>query len=94
MDAAGTKYRYNFQRCAFTNNVKLTGWGRYNIELDRFVLRVQTTGRWTCDLQYVRRGERITITGKCNGKPIRVDRADQDRDKHQMPDLNAPKHDS
>jgi pimeloyl-ACP methyl ester carboxylesterase len=91
MDNAGTKYRFNFDRCAFTNNVKMTGWGRYNIELDRFVLNIKTTGRWTCNIQYVRRGERINITGKCNGKPVKADLADVDRDKHQMPDLNAPK---
>ena len=69
----------------------MTGWGRYNIELDRFVLNIKTTGRWTCNIQYVRRGERINITGKCNGKPVKADLADVDRDKHQMPDLNAPK---
>ena len=93
MDNAGTKYRFNFDHCAFTNNVQLTGWGRYNIELDRFVLNVKVTGRWSCDVQYIRRGDRVSVIGKCNGKPIRTDRQDRDREKHQLPDLEAPKHD-
>lgn len=93
MDSAGTKYRFNFDRCEFTSNFRMTGWGRYNIELDRFVLNIKTTGRWTCDVEYVRRGERVSVTGKCNGKPIRADRNDGDRDKHQMPNLSEPKQD-
>jgi hypothetical protein len=93
MDNAGTKYRFNFDRCAFTKNFRMTGWGRYNIELDRFVLNIKTTGRWSCNVQYVRRGEQIRITGKCNGKPVRADFAVADRDQPQMPDLNAPKQD-
>ena len=93
MDAAGTKYRFDFNQCEFTANFRMTGWGRYNIELDRFVLNIKTTGRWTCNVEYVRRGERVNVTGKCNGKPIQADREDSDRDKHQMPSLNAPKQD-
>ena len=69
----------------------MTGSGLYNIELDRFVLNVTTTGRWSCNVEYVRRGERINVSGKCNGKPLRIDREDSDRDKHQMPDLNELK---
>ena len=93
IDAAGTKYRFNFERCAFTKNFRMTGWGRYNIELDRFVLNVKTTGRWNCNVEYVRRGERVNVTGKCNGKPIQADREDSNLDKHQMPNLNVPKQD-
>ena len=88
---AGTRYEFNLRRCALTNNFIMTGEGTYNIEADRFVLRVQTTGRWICNLKYVRTGDRINVTGRCNGKPINADRPDNDRDKHQMPDLNAPK---
>lgn len=93
MDAAGTKYRFNFERCAFTKNFRMTGWGRYNIELDRFVLNIKTTGRWSCKVQYVRRGETIRITGKCNGKPVKANFVDLDHDNHQMPDLNRLKKD-
>lgn len=93
MDSAGTKYRFNFDRCGFTKNFQMTGWGRYNIELDRFVLNVKVTGRWSCDVEYVRRGDRVNVNGKCNGKPIKADRADTNRDKHQMPALNEPKQD-
>ena len=71
----------------------MTGSGRYNLELDRFVLNVKTTGRWSCNVQYVRRGEQIRITGKCNGKPVNANLSDVNRDQHQMPDLNAPKQD-
>jgi pimeloyl-ACP methyl ester carboxylesterase len=91
MNNAGTRYNFDFERCAFTENFKITGSGLYNVELDRFVLNVTTTGRWSCNVEYVRRGERINITGKCNGKPIRADREDNDRDKHLMPDLYETK---
>ena len=91
MDNTGTKYRFNFERCAFTKNFRMTGWGRYNIELDRFVLKVKTTGRWSCNVQYVRRGEHIHISGKGNGKPVKAKLADVDQ--HQMPDLHVSKHD-
>ena len=89
----GIKYLFDFDRCEFTANFRITGTGRYNTELDRFVLNIKTTGRWRCDVQYIRRGERVNVTGKCNGKPIQADRDDIDRDKHQMPDLDAPKQD-
>jgi pimeloyl-ACP methyl ester carboxylesterase len=87
----GIKYLFEFDRCEFFANFRMTGTGRYNTELDRFVLNIKTTGRWRCDVQYIRRGERVNVTGKCNGKPIQTDREDSDRDKHQMPDLDASK---
>jgi len=93
MNNAGTRYRFNFDRCAFTANFKMTGSGVYNIELDRFVLDVKTTGRWTCDVEYVRRGDRVNLSGKCNGKPIKADRADKDSNRHQVPTLYEPKKD-
>jgi hypothetical protein len=71
----------------------LTGNGFYNTENDRFVLAVKTSGRWTCSLKYVRTGERLNITGKCNGRSINADRDDDAREKHQMPALNQPKQD-
>jgi hypothetical protein len=89
----GIKYLFGFDRCEFTDNVRMTGNGRYNTELDRFVLNVRTTGRWNCNVQYVRRGERVNITGQCNGKPIKADMNDGDHHKHQMPELDAPKQD-
>jgi hypothetical protein len=71
----------------------LTGDGSYHIENDRFVLEVKTAGRWTCNLKYVRHGEKLNITGKCNGKSINADRDDDAREKHQVPSLNEPKED-
>jgi hypothetical protein len=94
MDRAGTKYRFEFDRCEFIANFRMTGSGRYNIELDRFVLNIKTTGRWTCDVEYVRRGDRINITGKCNGKPVKTDQPDQNKEFHQVPDLAQPQKDN
>jgi hypothetical protein len=68
----------------------MTGTGLYNTELDRFALDIKTTGRWVCDLRYVRRGEKITLSGKCNGKPINADLLDQNQKQHQFPELNEP----
>lgn len=62
---AGTKYNFTLDHCAFTKNFTLTGTGSYNTNNDRFVLDVSTTGRWKCDLKYVRAGEDVKITGKC-----------------------------
>jgi pimeloyl-ACP methyl ester carboxylesterase len=90
LSGSGTKYNFTLNRCAFTSNFKLTGSGFYNTDLDRFVLNLQTTGRWTCDLRYVRRGEKITLSGKCNGKPINADWMNQNQRQPQVPALNGP----
>jgi hypothetical protein len=71
----------------------MNGTGHYNTENDRFVLDIKTTGRWACDVEYVRQGDRVAVHGQCNGKPVQVDHNDIDRDKHKMPDLEAPKQD-
>jgi hypothetical protein len=63
----------------------MTGTGSYNADTDRFVLEVSTTGRWKCNLKYVRSGERINITGKCDGKPVNDNHNDKDQDKHKAP---------
>jgi hypothetical protein len=90
---AGTRYLFDLDQCEFIANFRLTGQGFYNIERDRFVLMVKTTGRWTCNLKYVREGEKLNITGKCNGKSIDAGRDDDAREKHQVPNLNEPKQD-
>lgn len=88
---AGTRHLFDFDHCELIANFKMTGDGSYHTENDRFVLDIRTAGRWTCSLRYVRTGERIKITGKCNGKPINADRDDDDREKHKMPNSNEPK---
>ena len=92
-NSAGTRYIFGLDHCEFIANFSLTGKGSYNTENDRFVLEVKTTGRWTCDLKYVRSGERVNLTGKCNGKSINEDHEDANRQEHQAPTLNQPKHD-
>jgi hypothetical protein len=87
----GTRHLFDFDHCELIANFKMTGDGSYHTENDRFVLDIKTAGRWTCYLKYVRTGERIKITGKCNGKPINADRDDDDREKHKMPNSNEPK---
>ncbi len=64
----------------------MTGTGYYNLNNDRFVLEVKTTGRWKCDLKYVRSAEKINITGRCDGRSINENRNDEDRDKHKAPE--------
>lgn len=90
---AGTRYNFTLDKCAFTTNFIMTGSGFYNINNDRFVLEVKTTGRWKCDLQYVRTGENINVTGKCDGRSINENRNDDDRDKHKAPDHRENKED-
>jgi pimeloyl-ACP methyl ester carboxylesterase len=83
---AGTKYLFGLNRCAFTGDLNMTGSGSYDTERDRFILNIKTTGRAACDVKYVRTGERVNVTGKCNGKPIHKDEQDKDREKHQIPE--------
>jgi len=90
---AGTKYNFTLNKCALTTNFIMTGTGFYNTNNDRFVLEVSITGRWKCNLKYVRTGEKIKITGKCDGKSINEDHNDEDDDLHKMPDLNELKED-
>jgi hypothetical protein len=71
----------------------MRGTGFYNLNNDRFVLDVKTTGRWKCDLKYVRTGENINITGRCDGKSINENRNDDDRDRHNAPDHKENKED-
>lgn len=88
---AGTRYLFKFNQCEFIANFRMSGNGFYNTENDRFVLEVKTTGRWACNLQYVRFGEKLNITGTCNGKSISADRDDDAREKHQVPHLTEPR---
>ena len=90
---AGSRYNFTLNKCAFTTNFIMTGTGFYNLNNDRFVLEVKTTGRWKCDLKYVRAGERINITGKCDGRSINENHNDDDRDKHIAPDHRENKED-
>jgi pimeloyl-ACP methyl ester carboxylesterase len=66
----GPLYTFNLARCALTRNFLLTGDGNYDPDQDRFVLEVVTTGRWNCELEYVRAGEETRVHGRCNGKPL------------------------
>jgi hypothetical protein len=90
---AGTRYNFKLNRCEFTNNFKMTGRGFYNPDNDRFVLAVKTTGRWSCNLIYTRHGETINITGKCDGKRINGDFADNERQHHNIPAFSQTKQD-
>lgn len=67
----GAKYAFNLNACTFTRDVTLTGTGSYDSDKDRFALTVTTTGRWKCDLKYVRTAGNTKVTGTCDGKPVR-----------------------
>lgn len=92
-NSAGTRYIFDFNRCEFIANFRMSGEGSYNTENDRFTLVLRTSGRWTCNLKYSRLGDRLHITGTCNGKPIEQEFADPDRERHQMPNFAVPKSD-
>jgi pimeloyl-ACP methyl ester carboxylesterase len=67
----GAKYAFNFNACAFTRDFTMSGTGNYDSDKDRFVLTVTTTGRWRCDLKYVRTASGTKVTGTCDGKPVK-----------------------
>ena len=66
---AGTRYNFGLDGCEFIANFSMTGKGSYNTDNDRFVLDVKTTGRWTCNLKYVRLGERSTSPANATENP-------------------------
>jgi hypothetical protein len=67
----GAKYAFNLNACAFTRDFTMTGTGSYDSDKDRFVLTVATTGRWQCNLKYVRTAGNTRVTGSCDGKPVK-----------------------
>jgi pimeloyl-ACP methyl ester carboxylesterase len=66
----GAKYAFTLSACAFTRNFTMTGTGSYNPDKDRFILEVTLTGRWQCDLKYVRSNDKTKVVGTCDGKPV------------------------
>jgi pimeloyl-ACP methyl ester carboxylesterase len=87
---AGTRSLFTLQNCAFTRNFVMTGTGSYNFDTDRFVLEVRTEGRWKCDLKYVRNGDRVRVTGKCNGQPIDRENSSDRNLRHISPEFDRP----
>jgi hypothetical protein len=73
--ADGDKYAFTLSSCAFTRDFSMTGTGSYGPDKDRFVLKVSTTGRWQCQLNYVRTGDTSNVTGECDGKTVERDSA-------------------
>lgn len=71
-ESTGSRYLFTFDQCAFANDFVITGTGSYQLTPDRFVLSISTQGRWDCTIKYTRTGENTTLTGKCDGKPIKV----------------------
>lgn len=66
----GPRDAFTLQACAFTSKVVVTGTGSYHPGQDRFVLDVALSGRWACELRYVRHGDQTRVTGKCDGKAV------------------------
>jgi pimeloyl-ACP methyl ester carboxylesterase len=88
---AGTKTEFALDKCSLVNNFILSGTGTYNSNNDRFVLDVKTAGRWKCDLKYVRKGDTLNLTGKCDGKNMNENHNGEDYHQHRFPDFNRPK---
>jgi pimeloyl-ACP methyl ester carboxylesterase len=67
----GAKVAFNLNACAFTRDFTMAGTGSYDSDKDRSTLKVATTGRWQCDLKYVRTAGHTKVTGTCDGKPVK-----------------------
>jgi hypothetical protein len=63
-------YSFELSRCALTRNFSMTGKGSYDPDEDRFVLVVDTAGRWQCTLKYIRTGEITKVTGFCGDRKV------------------------
>ncbi len=88
---AGTKTDFVLNKCALVKNFILTGTGLYNVNNDRFVLDVSTTGRWKCDLKYVRKAGAVNITGKCDGRQINENHIDEEYNFHKVREFSESK---
>jgi pimeloyl-ACP methyl ester carboxylesterase len=66
----GAKYTFALNACTFTRQFVMTGSGSYNPARDRFVLDVTVTGRWQCELKYVRTGDQVRVTGRCDAEKV------------------------
>jgi hypothetical protein len=66
----GSVYDYTLNNCTFTNNFTMTGTGSYNPDTDTFLLKVATSGRWQCNLEYTRKDDNTKVKGKCDGKSV------------------------
>jgi pimeloyl-ACP methyl ester carboxylesterase len=66
----GKMVAFILNTCSFTRNFNMTGAGSYNPGTDRFVFDVAATGRWQCELKYVRTGEETRVTGRCDGDEV------------------------
>lgn len=84
--AISAVYDFTLTKCAFASDFIMSGNGSYNVDTDEFLLKVSTTGRWKCDLEYTRSGENVSVKGKCDGKPVKENRHDDDHDQHHAPD--------
>ncbi len=87
--ADGSKSAFTLNACAFTRDFSMTGAGSYDPDKDRFVLKVSTTGRWECQLKYVRTGDKSNVTGECDGKKVERDSAES---AHSAAELGSSHH--
>ncbi|MCC6499871.1 MAG: alpha/beta fold hydrolase [Anaerolineales bacterium] len=83
----GTRINFTLDKCALAENFIMTGTGFNNVNTDRFVLNVSTTGRWNCKLKYDRKGENIKVTGKCGKTTINANDFDSDHLWHILPNI-------
>jgi pimeloyl-ACP methyl ester carboxylesterase len=90
--ADGDKYAFTLDTCAFTRGFSMTGTGSYDPDKDRFVLKVATTGRWQCQLKYVRTGDQSNVTGVCDGKKVERDSAGVHSAAEPKPSHPRPEH--
>jgi len=91
-NTAGTKYNFTLDHCAFTYNFVMTGIGFYNTNTDRFLLKVDTTGRWTCSLKYDRKGKKTNVIGTCDEGRINTYQSHKNNQfMHAFPDITRLK---
>ena len=67
----GVTYRFDLDRCAFSNGFAMTGRGSYDSAVDRFELHVRVGPE--CRLDYVRVGTRTEVRGDCDGRAVSSD---------------------
>jgi pimeloyl-ACP methyl ester carboxylesterase len=61
---------FELDHCSFSAGFAMTGRGSYDADRDRFELHVRVTGAGSCQLDYVRTGERTRVSGRCDRWPV------------------------
>jgi pimeloyl-ACP methyl ester carboxylesterase len=66
--------RFTLDRCAFSQGFATTGVGSFDLDEDRWTLKVVVSGYQAGTLTYAREGDHYRVTGTLDGRPVNLRR--------------------